>query len=107
MHNNNYIKIGIYINGGPVISGSVTVSLPYPYNICSFSINLGVSEYASGSYIEVPSTTGYYKLFIVKTMKIVPYKVLRARVGTNNWKFYNGGPSKSLYESDASAVRVR
>ena len=93
--------------GGPVVSASVTVSLPYPYNVCSFSINLGSSVKSSGNFVTVPSTTGYYKLFIVKTMKIVPYKVLRARVGTNNWEFYNGGSSKSVYARDLSAVRVR
>lgn len=49
----------------------------------------------------------YKKTLIVKTMKIVPYKVLRARVGTNNWKFYNAGSSASLYARDEFAVRVR
>lgn len=49
----------------------------------------------------------FKKTLIVKTMKIVPYKVLRARVGTNNWKFYNAGSSTSLYNRDEFAVRVR
>lgn len=91
--------------GGPTVSGSITVSLPAPYNICSFSINLGTNG-SFGTLIYAPSTTGYYKLYVVQTMKVVPYKVLRARVGTNNWQFYVGGSGSSLYKSNQYAVRV-
>lgn len=91
--------------GGPTVSGSITVSLPAPFNVCSFSINLGTTG-SFGTRINVPSTTGYYKLYVVQTMKVVPYKVLRARVGTNNWQFYTGGSGASLYKSDQYAVRV-
>mgnify|MGYP001021648865 CR=1 FL=1 len=91
--------------GGPVVSGSISVSLPAPYNICSFSINLGTSS-TFGTFVNVPSTTGRYKLYVVQTMRVVPYKVYRARVGTNNWQFYSGGSGASLYYSTPSAVRV-
>ena len=91
--------------GGPTVSGSITVSLPAPYNVCSFSINLGNTG-SFGTFVKVPSTVGYYKLYVVKTMKVVPYKVFRARVGTNNWQYYSAGSGVSLYDSDQYAVRV-
>lgn len=92
--------------GGPIVSGSVTVSLPAPFNVCSFSINLGTTGSSFGTIINVPSTTGYYKLYVSQTMRVVPYKIFRARVGTNNWQFYNAGSGASLYKSDQYAVRV-
>lgn len=91
--------------GGPTVSGSVTVSLPAPYNVCSFSINLGTTG-SFGTFIQAPSTTGYYKLYVEQTMKVVPYKVFRARVGTNNWQFYSGGSGASLYKSNQYAIKV-
>ena len=91
--------------GGPTVSGSITVSLPAPFNVCSFSINLGTTG-SFGTFINVPSTTGYYKLYVSQTMRVVPYKIFRARVGTNNWQLYNCGSGASLYDSDQYAVRV-
>lgn len=75
---------------GPSISFSVTVSLPPPFNVVSFSANFGNVD-NSGQIFNVTDTTHYFKLYIEKNYEIRPYVVYRARVGTNNWQIYTSG----------------
>lgn len=75
---------------GPSISFSITVSLPPPFNVVSFSANFGTVN-NSGEIFDVPDTTHYFKLYIQKNYEIRPYVIYRARVGTNNWKIYTSG----------------
>lgn len=50
-------------NGGPSVS--VSVAFPSPYNSIAVSATLGNSA-ALGKYIEAPTKTKYYKLYVKK-----------------------------------------
>lgn len=85
-------QIHYSLSGGSSVTGSVYVTLPAPYNIISFSVNIGrktsgVSEYSVG--LESGQAPGNYYLMITKYYYVNPYVVYRKRSGTadipENW----------------------
>lgn len=92
-------------SGGPVVSTSVNIGLPAPYNLVSVSVNLG-QKGSSGQWVAVPSSNYYYKLYVTKTMEVRPYATYRAPVGTQNWELYNSGAVSVQYSQSAEARRV-
>lgn len=66
---------GFYFSdsGGPNVSGSVSLSLPAPYNFVSISVGLGNRSTTSGLYVTVPNKTDYFKLYVEKEMEVRPY----------------------------------
>ncbi len=91
--------------GGPTVSGSVSLSLPAPFNIVSVSVNLG-QKGDSGVWVSAPTTTAYYKLYVSKVMELRSYIVYRAPVGTENWEVDNAGTVPITYSVTASARKV-
>lgn len=92
-------------SGGPSISGSISLSLPSPYNFVSFSVNLGNNS-SSGRFVTVPNTTDYFKLYVSKVVEVRPYAVYRARSGTENWELYSVGAVPITYSINAYAKKV-
>lgn len=94
-------------SGGPSVGGNISISLSSPYNIVSFSINLGNrNDKESGLFVSVPSTKYNYKLYVEKIAEVRPYVTYRAQVGTNDWKIYNVGSVSVTYWSDQYARKV-
>lgn len=92
-------------SGGPSVSGSVSLSLPAPYNFVSFSVNLGNNS-SSGKFVTVPNTTDYFKLYVSKVVEVRPYAVYRARSGTENWELDSVGGVPITYSVNAYAKKV-
>lgn len=92
-------------SGGPAVSGSLSLSLPAPYNVVSFSVNLGRNS-SSGSFVAVPTTTHYYKLYTSKVLEVRPYAVYRAKSGTQNWELDHVGCVSVVYSVTTYAKRV-
>lgn len=92
-------------SGGPSVSGSISLSLPAPYNFVSFSVNLGRKS-SSGQFVTVPNTTDYFKLYISKVIEVRPYAIYIARSGTQNWELYMVGGVPITYSITAYAKKV-
>ncbi len=99
---------GFYFSdaGGPTASVQVSLSLPAPFNIVTVSASLG-NNASSGQFVTVPDTQHYYKLYVEKTLEIHPFKVYRARAGSNNWEYDHSGYTTSVYSVNAYAKMVR
>lgn len=92
-------------SGGPSVTGSISLSLPAPFDMLSFSVNLGKSA-TSGLFVNAPNTTDYFKLYVVKTVEVSPYVVYRAPSGTEDWEIDHIGSTRTVLSSSASAVKV-
>jgi len=70
-------KGGFYYSssGGP--SASISVSLPKPLGLVSFSVNLGSSG-SSGKFVEAPNTTQYFKLYVQRNYTVV-YGIMKVQ----------------------------
>ena len=82
---NSAMSIHYSLSGGATATGSVQVSLPYPYDMISFSASIGskssgVTEYSTG--LESGQPAGNYFLLITKYYYVNPYVVYRRRAGT-------------------------
>lgn len=91
--------------GGPTVNGSVSISLPAPFDTVSFSMNLG-NKSSSGLFVEVPDTKYSYKLYIERKFEVRPYATYRARVGSEDWELYDSGAVAVSVQIASSAKRV-
>ena len=91
---------------GPTISFGVT--LPYPYNYISGSINIGtVNSDGVGVAVNVPADNHYYKIQVTKTVKIVTYTTYyRLKGSSDPWVYYSHGSGYSDFRSECKSVRV-
>lgn len=92
-------------SGGPSFTVSASLNFPPPYDMVSVSVNLG-EKGSSGQYVAAPNTTDYFKLYVMKTVAIRPYAVLRARSGTEDWEVYHVSCTESTYSVSAYAKKV-
>lgn len=93
-------------SGGPDISGSVSLSLPAPFNFVSFSTNLG-KKGSSGRFVTVPNTRDYFKLYVEKTVEVRPFVVYKKRSGTEGtWQIDHVGAVPMPYSINAYAKKV-
>lgn len=83
------------MSGGPTISTSLTLQFAYGVASVSVSSAIGNKAASSGSFIILKSNqpSGYYKLWLTKTLLIKPYVVYRKRSGAANttWEIYYTG----------------
>lgn len=87
------------ISGGVTVTGSVSVSLPEPYNFISFSMDIGSIRKngvtGSGKGLDDEQPEGIYYLMITKHFNADAYVVYRRRVGTTdtpeNWTIDHTG----------------
>ena len=85
---------GFYFSdsGGPNVSGSVSLSLPAPYNFVSISVGLGNRSTTSGLYVTVPNKTDYFKLYVEKEMEVRPYAIYKQNKHTREYELYTNYP---------------
>lgn len=94
-------------SGGPDASTSINLTLPKPWDVISVSANLGIrSSGVKGVLVEVPNTTDYFKLYITKVLKIRPYIVYEAPIGTEDWSIYVVSTITQTYNVSYRAVPV-
>ena len=99
---------GFYFSdsGGPNVSGSVSLSLPAPYNFVSISVGLGNRSTTSGLYVTVPNKTDYFKLYVEKEMEVRPYAIYKQNKNTREYELYDVGAVSVLYKLSAYAKKV-
>ena len=99
---------GFYFSdsGGPNVSGSVSLSLPAPYNFVSISVGLGNRSTTSGLYVTVPNKTDYFKLYVEKEMEVRPYAIYKQNKHTREYELYDVGAVSVLYKLSAYAKKV-
>ena len=99
---------GFYFSdsGGPNVSGSVSLSLPAPYNFVSISVGLGNRSTTSGLYVTVPNKTDYFKLYVEKEMEVRPYAIYKQTKHTREYELYDVGAVSVLYKLSAYAKKV-
>ena len=82
-------------SGGPTKSTSLTLQFTYGVASVSVSAEIGAKASSSGVFISLKSNqpSGYYKLWLTKTLLIEPYVVYRKRSGAENttWEIYSTG----------------
>lgn len=93
-------------SGGPSVSGSVSLSLPAPFNFVSFSVNLGERTTSTGMYITAPNSTDYFKLYVEKGMEVRPYAVYKQNPDTREYELYTVGAVSVPYSISAYAKKV-
>lgn len=86
--------------GGPTVT--LSVAFPSPYGTMKVSATLGNSA-KSGRWVEVPTKTAYYKLYVEKVYEVKPYITYQKVNG--KWKKYTSGSNQSLYSVTASAKK--
>lgn len=99
---------GFYFSdsGGPSTSGSISLSLPAPFNIISFSVNLGQRSTSSGVFVVAPNTTDYFKLYVEKLMEIRPYAIYKQDRDTHQYYLYQVGAVTLTYSVSQYAKKV-
>lgn len=84
---------------------TITLSLPLPYNICSFNVKLG-NKSTSGVFVNAPNTNDYFKLYVSKCMELRPYATYRVRSGIDDWELWLSGAVPMVYSVSQWASKV-
>lgn len=93
-------------DGGPSVSTSIGLALPWPFDKVSLYLNLGQVSSSAGFSVSLPNTYNYFKIYVDKTFEIRPYATYRARVGTNKWELFNSGAVSVFFRQNAYAKKV-
>lgn len=83
--------------GGP--TASISVYFPHPFEKVAFNVNLG-NKGSSGTYVQAPNTTDYFKLYIIKEYEVQPFIVYK-RIWVDDFVGYQwvrwGGGSSNIH----------
>ena len=90
-------------SGGPTVS--LSFSFSSPYGSMSFGIPLG-NKSTVGTWVAAPSTSGYYKLWVDKTIEVKPYVQYRKKKGTSTWEVWTRGGTPVTKKISLYAKRV-
>lgn len=102
---------GFYFSdsGGPTTTVGVNVQFPNGWKWLSVSVALGNSS-TFGKFVEVPTTTDYYVLYVEKTVEFRPYVTYRRPSGAGNenaWELYTTGFTTAVVDCTQYAKFVK